>query len=66
MNECDGFHRSCDNVGVRDYTIGKPGKGGRRAASLCFACAKTAMAHGFDLKAVAIMMVDEPQQAVQR
>lgn len=66
MTECDGFHRSCDNVSVKDYTIGKRGKGGRKAVSLCSACVKAAMAHGFDLKAVAIMMVDEPQQAVQR
>lgn len=66
MTECDGFHRSCDGIGVADYTIGKRGKGGRRAVSLCFACAKAAMAHGFDLKAVGIVMVGEPQQAVQR
>jgi len=64
-SECDGFHRTCDNVQVVDYTMGRPGKGGRRAVSLCFACAKAAMAHGYTLKAVAILVDDQPQP-VQR
>jgi len=63
--DCDGFSRVCDHIDVRDYTMSRVGKTGRRAVSLCFACAKSAMAHGYTLKAVAIV-VDEQPRAMQR